>query len=184
MYFANFPNILYDAVGNRDFKVVTNLLRRVALRSKVREDALLFDRYDVREGETPESIADKLYDNPELHWIILLVNNITDRYSGWPKSYSQWLSFLANKYPFDSSLSTQLINQTHHFEITQDSGDTTLIIDIGTVDTTSNLSATAVTNYEHEERIQDKLRQIRLLDPSYLNQFTAEFDKLMKESII
>ena len=119
-----------------------------------------------------------------MHWIILLVNNITDRYSGWPKSYSQWLSFLANKYPFDSSLSTQLINQTHHFEITQDSGDTTLIIDIGTVDTTSNLSATAVTNYEHEERIQDKLRQIRLLDPSYLNQFTAEFDKLMKESII
>lgn len=86
MYFANFPNIVYDSVGNDDFKIVTNLLRRVSLRAKVREDILLFDRYDVREGETPEIIADKLYGDSELHWTILLLNNITDRYSQWPKS--------------------------------------------------------------------------------------------------
>ena len=63
-----------------DFKVVTNLLRRVALRQKVSADVLVFDYYDVKDGETPEIIAHKLYGDSELHWVILLINNITDRY--------------------------------------------------------------------------------------------------------
>ena len=75
MYFSKFPFILYDSIGNFDFKVVTNLLRRVALRANLREDTLVFDTYDVRDGETPEILAHKLYGDSELHWIILLVNN-------------------------------------------------------------------------------------------------------------
>ena len=78
MYFANFPIIPYDSVGNYDFKFVTNLLKRVAIRSKVRVNTMLYDTYDVKEGETPEILADKLYEDAELHWVILLVNNITD----------------------------------------------------------------------------------------------------------
>ena len=50
MYFANFPLIPYDSVGNGNYKLVTNLMKRVALRSKVRTNALLFDTYDVKEG--------------------------------------------------------------------------------------------------------------------------------------
>jgi len=61
MYFESFPLIPYDSVGNGNFKLVTNLLKRVALRSKVRTNTLLYDTYDVKEGETPEMIADKLY---------------------------------------------------------------------------------------------------------------------------
>ena len=33
MYFANFPLIVYDSVGNGNFKIVTNLLKRVAMRT-------------------------------------------------------------------------------------------------------------------------------------------------------
>ena len=76
MYFANFPFIPYDSVGDNQFKMVTNLLKRVAVRTKVKANTLLFDTYDVTEGETPESIADKLYDNPQYHWVVLFVNNI------------------------------------------------------------------------------------------------------------
>ena len=184
MYFANFPYIVYDATGNFDFKVVTNLLRRVALRQKVRDNALVFDTYDVGNGETPEMLADKLYGESELHWIILLLNNITDRYHQWPKSYTQWLSFLEDKYPTVSGASTQLIDQVHHFEVAQTSGNTTTTINIGTTDTTPDFSATSVTNYEYEEKIQDDLGQIRLLDPSYIPVFIEEFEKLMEESII
>ena len=184
MYFSNFPSIVYDASGNFDFKVVTNLLRRVALRQKIKENTLVFDTYDVKNGETPEILADKLYGDSELHWVILLINNVTDRYHQWPKSYTQWLSFLEDKYPTDPTASTQLIDQTHHFEISQTSGDTTVKIDIGTTDTTSDFSATAVTNYEHEEKIRDEQSRIRLLDPSYIPVFVEEFEKLMQESII
>ena len=84
MYFANFPLIPYDSVGDGEFKVVTNLLRRVAIRSKVRTNTMLFDTYDVKEGETPEMLADKLYGNSEYHWIILYCNNNTVRYFQWP----------------------------------------------------------------------------------------------------
>ncbi len=175
MYFANFPLIPYDSVGNGEFKVVTNLLKRVALRSKVKSNTLLFDTYDVKEGETPESIADKLYDDSELHWVILLTNDITDRYHQWPMSSSQFLAFINDKY--------SNVDATHHYEISQTSGDTTIKINVGTVNT-DYPAATLITNFEYEEARQDTLRKVRLLDPAYIGTFVAEYKSLMAESIL
>ena len=175
MYFANFPYIPYDSVGDNQFKMVTNLLKRVAVRTKVKANTLLFDTYDVTEGETPESIADKLYDNPQYHWVVLFVNNITDRYHQWPMSAAQFIQYLNDKYTNPDG--------THHFEIVQKSGDTTVKINIGTV-STDYPSATAVTNFEYEEAEQDKKRKIRILDPGYVELLTTEFKRLMKESVI
>ena len=79
MYFDSFPIIQYGSTDGT-IKTATNLLRRVAIRSKVKTNASLFDTYDIKSGETPEIIADKFYDDPELHWVIMLVNNVTDRY--------------------------------------------------------------------------------------------------------
>ena len=138
MYFEKFPVILYDSVGNGDFKFVTNLLRRVGLRAKVKSNVLLFDTYDIRSGQTPEEIADKLYDDPELHWVILMVNDITDRYHQWPLNENQFQAYINDKY--------DNIDAVHHYETTQTSGDTTLKIDVGTVNT-DYPSATVITNY-------------------------------------
>ena len=175
MYFSNFPSIVYDASGNFDFKVVTNLLRRVALRQKIKENTFVFDTYDVKNGETPEILAHKLYGNSNLHWIILLVNDITDRYHQWPKNTNQFLAYVNDKYSD--------VDATHHYEISQVSGDTTIKIDIGT-DNTDYPTASIVTNAEYEEALQDKKRKIRLLDPSYIDGFVSEYEKLMKESIL
>jgi len=177
MYFTNFPLIVYDSVGDGNFKIVTNLLKRVALRTKVRTNTLLYDTYDVKEGETPEMIADKLYDDPELHWVILFVNNITDRYHQWPMNFGQFNAFIADKY--------SNVDAVHHYEVSQTSGDTSVKIDIGT-DTTgySEADLTTITNREFEEERQDTLRQIRLLDRSYIEQFVQEFETLMGESVL
>jgi hypothetical protein len=175
MYFANFPLIPYDSVGNGEFKVVTNLMKRVALRSKVRTNTLLYDTYDVKEGETPEMIADKLYDDSNLHWIIMYVNGITDRYHQWPLTTPQFLAFINDKYSNPDG--------THHYEITQTSGDTTVTIDIGS-DNTSHAGATLVTNREYEESRQDTLRSIRLLDSAYVDQFVEEFENLIGASVL
>tara|TARA_Y100001938_G_C8089828_1_gene434371 strand:- start:1486 stop:1995 length:510 start_codon:yes stop_codon:yes gene_type:complete len=169
MYFDSFPVIVYKG------KDVTNLLRRVAIRSKVKTNTLIFDTYDVKEGETPEMIADKLYDDSQLHWVILLVNNIVDRYHGWPMSGNQFLDYINEKYSDTSAI--------HHYEIEQSSGDTTVKINIGT-DNTDYPSATAITNYEFEEQEQNNRRSIRLLDPKFTEDFVAEFKELMKESTI
>jgi len=175
MYFANFPLIPYDSVGDGNFKLVTNLMKRVAVRAKVKTNTMLFDTYDVKEGETPEMLADKLYDDVNLHWIIMYVNGITDRYHQWPLSTPQFLAFVNDKYSNPDG--------THHYEITQTSGDTKVTIDIGS-DNTSHGDATLVTNYEYEVSRQDTLRKIRLLDPVYVDQFVEEFEKLIGASVL
>ena len=188
MYFDTFPTIPYDSVGNGQFKNVKNLMRRVAVRSKVRSNTLLFDTHDVKEGETPESIADKLYDDSEFHWVVLMVNDITDRYHQWPMTQPQFLQYVNDKY--EKADGTSGADDTHHFELAQSSGDTSVKVEVynnlalygGDQDFYSN--ATAVTNYEYEERLQDERRKIRLLDPRYLDAFVAEFKSLMKETII
>jgi len=175
MYFENFPLIPYDSVGNGEFKLVTNLLKRVAVRSKVKTNVMIFDTYDVKEGETPEIIADKLYDDPELHWIVLLFNDVTDRYHQWPMNNNQFLSYMHDKYTDQDA--------THHYEISQVSGDTTIKINIGS-DNTEHSGASIITNREFEEERQDELRKIRLLNPIYIEPFVDEYQKLMKESIL
>ena len=175
MYFETFPIIPYDSAGTYEFKDVTNLLRRVALRAKVKSNALVFDTYNVKEGETPESIADKLYDDPKLHWIIMIVNDISDRYHGWPMTTPQYLDYNNEKYTD--------VNATHHYEIEHSSGDSTVKINIGS-DNTDYPAATIITNYEYEESEQDKRRQIRLLDPRFVQDFIDEFESLMGEQVI
>ena len=188
MYFKNFPTIIYDAVGNGEFKDVKNLLRRVGVRAKVKANTLFYDTYDVKEGETPESIADKLYDDPELHWIVLLVNDVTDRYHQWPMNYSQFNQFIADKYL--RSDGTSNVDGTHHYELAQSSGNTDTKIEVYnnsalyTGDDDSYSNATVITNREYEEQQQEIKRKIRLLDPQYVQQFIEEYETLMKESII
>jgi len=185
MYFNSFPIIPYDSTGTGQFKDVTNLLRRVAIRTKVRTNALLYDTYDVKEGETPESIADKLYGDSELHWVILLVNNITDRYHQWPLANGQFLDYINNKY--------DNVDGTHHYKIAQSSGDTATFIEVydptlldasTETDLTAYNTATKVTNRNYEDDRQDEIRKIRLLDPKYIEDFVDEFQSLMKESNI
>jgi|TARA_B110000285_G_C15127227_1_gene621067 hypothetical protein len=175
MYFEQFPTIVYDAEKEGVYKDVKNLLRRVGLRAKVRTNVLLYDTYDVKNGDTPESLAFKLYDNPELHWVILLINNITDRYHDWPMTESQFLQFIKDKYSD--------VNALHHYEIQQTSGDTSVKINVGT-DNTDYPTASLVTNAEHEQDQQDIKRKIRLLDPSYISTFVEEFKSIMSESVI
>ena len=195
MYFSQFPVIAYDSVGNEDFKVVTHLLKRVALGSKAKAVTSLFDTHDVRSGETPEMIAHKLYGDAEYHWVVLLVNNITDRYHQWPMNNRQFFAHLADTYGDLDGLDTSDANnpiyrygvdETHHYEIYQTSGDTTVKIDIGPTnvdadgDTISD--AVQITNREYEEAKQDEIRKIRLLDPEYLEQFVEEFGRLVRDT--
>jgi len=177
MYFNSFPIIPYDAKGNLEYKDVTNLLRRVGLRAKVKTNTLLYDTYDVKEGETPEIIAHKLYGDAELHWVILLVNDITDRYHQWPMSGGQFLDYLNDKYSNPDGI--------HHYETTQTSGDTKVKIEVeNDVDEDAYTGLTPITNREYEENEQDKRRQIRLVDPSFVEQFVDEFKKLINETVI
>ena len=172
--FTYFPTLEYDAIGDGNTKLVTDLLRRVALRSKVKLNTVLYDIYDIIDGETPEIVSQKFYRDQQYNWIILMVNDITDRYNQWPMPQFEFVQYLKNKYT-DA-------NAIHHYYITQQSGNTDVRINIGTSNA-NHSGATAVTNYEYEEDLQNQLRRIRILPAVFAGRFIDEFRSLVTEEL-
>ena len=172
-YFDMFPNIYYSAKGDGKFTIMKDLLARVKLIANVKDNILGFDYYDVKDGETPEMIAHKYYGDVNLHWTILVVNDVIDYYEDWPMSVQRFEQFVKDKYD-----NPQGIN---HYEISQTSGDTTVKIDVG-MNTTEYPSATAISNYQYEDSLQEKKRQIRLIGTRYIDSFVKEFESKMREA--
>ena len=174
-YFDKFPLMAYDMAADGKYKLLPNILRRVKLRAGVRSGSFLFDNYDVADGERPEDIAFKLYGDPELHWIVLMTNNITDRFYQWPLTQPQFQEHLKDKYGAGNE------DATHHYEITQTSGPTSSRDYSHMVECNSDETIpTIISNRDYEQRKQDEYRQIRLLDPRYIDTFVEEFDNLIR----
>jgi len=175
-YFDRFPLMAYDMKGNQQYKLLPNILRRVKLRSGLRSSAFLFDKYDVKDGERPEDVAFKYFGDAELHWVILMTNNVTDRYYQWPLSQPQFQEHLTDKYGAGNE------DATHHFEKTQDSGPTSSSDGSHLVECNSDDGdPDIITNRQYEQRKQDEYRQIQLLDKRFLGAFVDEFEDLIKE---
>jgi len=172
-YFEMFPEIFYDMKGDGNFTLVKDIMSRVKIVSGVKENILNFDYYDVKDGETPEMIAQKYYGDVNLHWTIFIVNDIIDYYEDWPMSVQRFEEFVKEKYDNPQAI--------HHYEITQTSGDTTVTIDVGM--NTTDYSGTPISNYTYEDRLQEKKRQIRLIQPQYISDFVSEFDKKLNENV-
>ena len=176
-YFSKFPLFSYDIKGNNIRKVLPDILRRVKTRALIKSGGVLFDTYDVKNGEKPEDVAYKWFGDAELHWIILMTNNITDRYYQWPMNHVQFQTFLEDKYSNPDAI--------HHYEIPKSSGytkgkgpsDYSHLVEVNS----DTPNASIISNREFEERQQDKKRSIRLLDKSLVGQFIAEFDRLISE---
>jgi len=171
-YFNYYPKIYYDAVGDGNPKVVTNILRRVKLKNGLKDSLSLFDEVEVQNGETPEIMSEQIYGDQQYYWVILLFNDIKDRFYDWPLDNVQFEQYVNDKYSNP--------NGVHHYEIDQESGLTTSSDNSHKIQVSSGTSgATSVTNYEYEQREQLKKRTIRLLKPEFLNLFVNEFTSLM-----
>ena len=176
-YFDRFPLMTYDIKNNNVYKLVPNILRRVKLRAAIKSGVFLFDKFDVPMGDKPEDVAFKFYGDAELHWVILMTNNVTDRYYQWPMTQPQFQEFLEDKYDNPDGI--------HHYEITRTSGRTTSngpgdyshLVECNSDED----GASSVSNRDYEERLQDQYRQIRLLDPKYITAFTEEFFALVRK---
>lgn len=84
-YFSEFPNIFYSFdPANGSFQLVTNIFARVKFLDVVLSNTLIYYTYSVQDGDTPWSIADKYYDDPQRHWIVMFTNRVMDPYFDWP----------------------------------------------------------------------------------------------------
>lgn len=132
-----FPRIAYDIEKQRlsDYQLVTNITFRVGILKEVLNNASSYYYYTIKDGETPEIVADNAYRDPEAHWIILYANDIYDPQYDWPLNDKAFKNYLINKYrsqaanslnvSISSITDTQVIswtqdttnaNSIHHYE--------------------------------------------------------------------
>lgn len=98
-FFNYFPKTLYTSnTRTAGVDTVTNIIARFGFESTLKNNSAAFYKYNVQEGDTPEIIASKYYDNPERHWIVLLFNDIMDPQYDWPLQYQPFIDYVNTKY--------------------------------------------------------------------------------------
>jgi len=173
-YFEPFPTISYDLEKNNNPNEVTNLFLRYKVLDVFKDQYAVYYDYNIKDGERPDIIAAKYYEDPSLDWIILLTNNIIDPQYDWPLDSKSFRQFIVKKYGSVSAAK----EQTHHYEqITKQQEvlfDGTVVpeeyfeIDLTTYNTLSSSDKRTVTSYTYEERINEDKRNIKLLSEEYV----------------
>lgn len=201
-YFEKFPLYFYGLSTNKSQrpKIVTNVLARAKMIDSIRDASYVYYTYSIQDGDTPEILASKYYDNPNRHWIILYANDIVDPVYDWPLSTRDFANFIDAKYGSYANASTGI----HHYEkvITKtDSLTQTVTINKHELDynTYSNLAASttetinftngnvvtivttkaAVTYYDYENDLNESKRDIKIIDKSYVAQIENELTALL-----
>ena len=193
-YFRELPNISYVSLlpnqNRSDERIeVKNLFKRAKLRTDVDQSVTAFDYYLIQDNERPDIIAERIYDSPELDWVILVTNNITSIRNQWPLGNNELYNYCLEKYGSDEN-----IMATHHFE-TKETKDQygriilegKLIVDQNftfTYTKDNNTSETinpaqSVSNYAYEQRLNEDKRKIRVLKPNLLPAFITDFRNIM-----
>ena len=172
-YFAAFPVINFSLDGGITSFPMTDIFRRVRALDININNTTLYDPYDVREGETPEIVADKFYNNSRLHWIVLVTNEILDPRFDWPLPDNQLKLFIKNKYNITN------VDATRHYE--NNLGD---IVYNADGDPTKDYPGTTypVSYYDYENGINEGKRRIKLLKAQYVPAFTKNFQSLLKKN--
>ena len=163
-YFTYFPTIGYDVRGKKNdssVQRITDILKRVRKKLEIINLAF-FEEYFVQDGDTPESLAHQVYNDSQLHWVILYTNYMTNPYYDWPLTYFDLKKFVDKKYGVAN------INAIHHYEDA----------DKYQVDSTAPI-ADIITNFKHEETVNDAKRIIRIIQPRYIDLVVDEFKRLM-----
>lgn len=141
-YFGIFPTIKYND------KLVTDITRKVVIQDEIKENAALWQMYSVKDGEYPEDVAYNFYGSSTYVNLILLMNDIIDPFYGWVLDISTFNEYIRSKY--------KNIHAVHHYEANE------LIVH------ESAIGAKPISNYDHEFKLNEKKRLIRILKPEYV----------------
>ena len=190
----NYPSLLKTRESNVDFVQTKNLFRRVKVREDLFGNFMQFEKYKVVGDERPDNVAEKVYDNDDLDWVILLSNNIIDIKNDWPLTQSQFNEFVNEKY------TPQQLVSIHHYEtlelrdnknqlilpagITVDENFNMEYLSGGQIRSTNSLidgrPIKAVTFFDFENDLNDRKRNINILKPDLLGVFIKDFERVMK----
>ena len=195
-YFRELPDIEYqnflsDSISSQSYLEVKNLFRRNKIRDDLQDVFTLFDKYQIKEGARPDTVAEEIYGDAELDWVVLITAGIINVRDEWPLSDRDLYYFVVDKYGL-----TEYEN-TRYYE-TKEVKDSLgrLILPAGKVVdknftmtyydsklannvTTASTDIQGINNYEYEVDLNNKKRSIYLLKRMYLQQFLNDMRDIM-----
>lgn len=196
-YFSNLGDFLYvnrtkEGRSEGDYSLVKNLFKRAKLREDIYQDLAFFSKFDILGDDRPDNVADLIYGDATLDWVVLLSNNIVNVQSEWPLSQADFNRYITEKYDSEEILYSGI----HHYESREvKANDDTIIIPAGErVGVGQSVSfydditeqqiirtdvAMPITNYMYEDKLNDKKRNIFLLKPIYLNILFDDIEEIM-----
>ena len=208
-YFQGLPNIAHTSllpVRNKieDRIIVKNLFKRSKLRTDVDQAITAFNYYYVEDQQRPDILAQELYGDSELDWVVLTSNNITNVRDQWPLNHDDLHSYMLEKYG-----SEQNILGIHHSETVKIVDEYNRVILKGGLEVDANFTFTfvgtvtsstgslikvnfggsnsntitpvaSITNYDYEVKVNEGKRKIRVLKPEYIGAFLSEHEQIMK----
>tara|TARA_B110000467_G_scaffold105211_1_gene95630 strand:+ start:1043 stop:1567 length:525 start_codon:yes stop_codon:yes gene_type:complete len=171
-YFSYFPVTAYNLSNenNRErYNLVTNILIRIRKKLEITNVAT-FEQHYVNDGDRADTLAHQYYNDSSLHWLIMYANYITNPYYDWPMTYFDLQKYAAKKYGSD-------INAIHHYE---DSNGYEVDAP-GTLigPSTTAGSATPISNFLYEERLNDSKRIIDIIKARFVKQIVKEFKQIL-----
>ena len=98
--FSHHPWIEYGNFKVRDFT------RQARILQEIRENDYYSADYFIQEGETPTSLAQDLYKDPSLFWVLLNLNDIIDPWTDWPMRYWELVLYVKDKYGINDESET------------------------------------------------------------------------------
>ena len=197
-YFKQVPNLEYvSRLPNAkisDYITVKNLFKRGTLADDIFQDLTIFTKYEIKGDDRPDNVANKVYEDPDLDWVILLANNIINIQSEWPMPQRDFDRYLLDKYE-----TYEKLNEVHHYETLECKNTVGAVVVPKGLWVESDYSITyydwyagaemtksssdivvSVTNYEYEDNLENEKRNIYLLKPAYLNVVKDDLKELMQ----
>ncbi len=184
-YFESFPRISYDIKKNDKLSLMTNIMVRFKIHAALNDRIAIYYDYLVEEGQRADVIADQYYGDPTLDWIIFLVNNMINPLFDWPLDQIPFRDFVTNKYK-----TWALAQGVHHYEKVLNAQsilfdgtnipERTLKIDLTTYNTLTGANRKTVSNYDYEHDLNEKRRQIKILDETYVATVTAQVRSVLE----
>jgi len=164
MYFKNFNNFLYDfdVNGKTNLTLVKDITKNVRIRTEILSNITLYDEYDIKTGETPEIISEKVYGSPDYHWVVMLCNLRYDWIADYPMEYPALEKFVTQKYGSGNE------NAVHHY-----------VDSNGYEVDSSNAEATSVSNMQYEDAKNEENRRIKLISKTMLYKILNAFEDLI-----
>ena len=150
-----------------------------------------FTKYQIKGNDRPDNVAFDVYGRMDLDWVVLTSNNIINVQDEWPLNQIDFDEYLLEKYG-----TYEKLNDVHHYETTEIKNNENITIVPAGLVVTSDYSITyyngdtgrmttekpvvSITNYQHEEKLNNDKRNIFLLKQRYLNVIIDDFEDSMK----